>query len=190
MLQIVGALSNKLLDTTQDYMARVLGLHVGPQVHATYRHSLAFTLETSQTPTGANDYFLAIRNQSDTQDLIITHIAIDAGSAEIVQVVSVTGTFGGSLTPITPLNRVVGGPTALNADIQASSDITGLTDAGTFDRMRIAASGRSTLDLLERPIILPRNQAAPAIALLAETGSIALNVQVDIMVRTFDPPGI
>lgn len=190
MLQIAGALSNKTLDITQDFMARVLGVVLSPQTHAAYEHSLSYTIETTQTPTAANDYFLAIRNTSDVRDILITRITVDAGTAETIQVQSVTGTFGGTLTPVTPLNRTVGSGIAVNADVQSSSDITGLTDAGTYERLVVAANSQVTIDLTDRPIILPRNNAAPAIALLAETGAIALNAQVDIIVRTFDPPGL
>lgn len=186
MFQILGNLSNKIADVTVAHALRVLAQSLGPQFDATYRLGLAWTVETTQTPTGAGDYFLYIRNDSDVRDLIITAASFDMGTADVIEIRSVTGTPA-SGTAITPINRQLGSTNNLNATIEGGSDITGLTGGGSFDRIKVGTTVAERLNLLERPIVLPRSRPDIAIGFAAITGTVAINAQVDIMIQTVDP---
>lgn len=184
--QIQGNLSQRLVDVTSRSMLRVFSVGVSHVVHMAYRDARTFTYITTVTPTGPNDYFFYLLNTSTTRDLFINSIRIDAGTAETVNLERVTGTPVGG-TAILPGNRNITSARTLVATAESAVDITGLTSQQVYERIFIPASGQGTVDLIERPFILPRGTSAAA-ALLAVTGAIALTVLIDVAAKTFDQP--
>lgn len=123
------------------------------------------------TPTGANDYFVYIRNDSDN-NLHITDFRISSTVAGIVHINGVTGTVGNG-SNITTGNRTVGNANTLEsgATVETSVAFTGLTkEAGTRFYMTLEADKQSHLRTSGN-IILPKGQA---IALLWDTATGAL----------------
>lgn len=187
-IQIEGARTGRVWDVTLRNMGRVLGINLGAQHFTTQRDALAWTLEVTQTPAGPSDYFFYMRNSDSRRDLVITRIQCDATTAEGVEVQFVTGTPAGGTAAGSPLSRNAGIGNTFSGVVEGGSDITGLTDSGTFERLSIPAGGKDVIDLLERPVILPRAQATNiGVALLALTGGITINALIDVMVQTYDP---
>lgn len=186
-IQIEGARTGRVLDITLRNMARALGVNLSPQHWTTQQDALAWTLENTQTPAGPADYFFYLRNSDSRRDLIITRIQCDAVSAETIEVQFVTGTPAGGTAAGAPLSRNAGIGNTFSGVVEGGADITGLTDSGTFEKLFVPAGGRDTVDLIERPIILPRAQATNiGVALLATTGGITITSFVDVMVQTYD----
>jgi 3D (Asp-Asp-Asp) domain-containing protein len=87
-------------------------------------------------------------------------------------------------TTLTPINRTRGSSKVTTATIQDGVDITGLTSAGTLERIILVANNNNSLVFVDRPIVL---QAGQAIALAADTGTAAINFRVDFWVDLSDP---
>ena len=128
------------------------------------------------------------RRRRPQRDLIITRIQADAASAETIEAQFVTGTPAGGTDAGAPLSRNAGVGLTFQGVVQGGSDITGLTDSGTFEKLFPPAAGKDSVDLLDRPIILPAGQAQNiGVALLATTGGIAVTTLMDVIVQTYDP---
>ena len=181
---IEGGRSGDKMDVTRRNAARVFSVGVSQSFHAMYRDNSTWTISSTQTPTAALDYFLYIQNTSTLRDLLITGVRIDAATAESVAVQRVTGSPA-SGTAIVPLNRSLGSATTPQGVFEEGVDITGLTAAGTFERILIPAGSQGAADMEDNPIILRRGTGA-AVALLATTGAIALNFLVDMAYQTID----
>lgn len=119
-------------------------------------------------PTGNDDYVVYVKN-TGTPDLFISHIRLSADTATTeIQIHSVTGVAGGSLTDITPISRTVGSSATPSAEIKSSSDITGLTTAGTHFYMELAVANTMYTLIIDSNIIIPKDQA---VAILVQTGT-------------------
>ena len=185
-----GVRSGKGLDTTERNMARSLDISLGPQHFTTQADALAWTLQTTQTPTGALDIFFYLRNEDPQRDLIVTRVQANAGTAETIDVLFVTGTPAGGTDAGAPLSRNAGVGLTFQGVVQGGSDITNLTDSGVFEKLFVPAGGKDSINLLERPIILPAGQAQNiGVALRAVTGAIQVTALMDVMVQTYDPRG-
>ena len=185
MAWTLQGLKGDLVDVTRRNMARVLGVQSGLTSFAAYRDARSWTIEFTQTPTAA-DYFFYLRNSSSTRDLIINRIEIDGTVAEIIQFQFVSGTPGGTLTDVAPVNRSVGSNNSFQGVSQSSASITGLTKLVTHEKFFVPAGGDSAVrEMEDRIIVLPKGQsAALGVALFAPTGGNALNVLVQLATQT------
>jgi hypothetical protein len=117
----------------------------------------SWTLQFTNTPTGAGDNFFFLRNDS-TKDLFVTDIRISSSVVTEILYNHVSGTPVGG-TAVTPLNRNLGNSRTPTATIEQGVDITGLTDIGVifFEECSIA----NTLFHLKTTstIIIPQGQA-------------------------------
>ena len=185
-MEIIGGQTKRAADVTFENGLKTLALAVSPQTYATYRRALAWTVFTTQTPTGAGDYFLYIANQSSVRDILVTAIRADIGTDDVIEARYVTGTPSGG-SDVDPTNRAISLAAPLEASIQAGSDITGLTSGGVLERLKLSTTGSNQLSLIDRPILLPRARGGNALAFAAITGTVALNIAVDIAIQVVDP---
>ena len=182
---ISGGLSQFVADVTRVNRLKVLAVSQASTEQNALKDARTWTVSGTETPAAANDYFVFIRNDSARRNIVVSRVAVDGGTADNIEVQAVTvGTLAGG-TDATPVNRTVGS-TKLPASstVQTGADITGLTSAGTFERLVVAAGGKDEVDLTKRPVVLRQNQA---VALLAVTGTAALNFEVDIWEDLTDP---
>lgn len=187
MLQVIGAITRKAADVTHKLALRTLAQAVSPQFDATYRHNMAWTLAATVTPTGAGSYFFYIINNDDLRDMMITRVTADIATTDTIEIRHVTGTAGGTLTNLTPLCRTLASAPPFNATAQTSTGVTGLTNVGVLERMKLITTQSNQVATQDRPILLPRGRANNAVAFAAITGAIAINFQVDVMIQTVDP---
>jgi len=182
-LDIRGA-SGNLWEITRLGRGKVLSLAQAPQAQNALVDGLTFTASGAQTPTGAGDYFFYMAAASTaTRPIVISRLAVDGGTLDAVSLNAVTGTPV-SGTTLTPINRTRGSSKVTTATIQDGVDITGLTSAGTLERIILVANNNNSLVFVDRPIVL---QAGQAIALAADTGTAAINFRVDFWVDLSDP---
>lgn len=185
-LQIEGADGNKL-DVTSRNMARVLAIAISAMHDAAVSQERAWTVLDFITPTGAGDFFFYLKN-TGSRDLIITRLKVQAANTETVTLQRVTGTAAGGTT-FTPANRKLGSGRQPDATVETAVDITGLTGAGDLEFVTTldAVYENEDNDLTSRPIVVPQNQA---VALVATTGAIAIDFQIDFMEQVADPAEI
>lgn len=93
----------------------------------------AFSFVIQQTPTGADDCFLYLRNISNDD---LTFWAVNVAATDTIEIVlNSTGTpIGG--TEVVPVNRNTGSGNTPDITFQAGSDITGLTKGNISDRIK------------------------------------------------------
>lgn len=180
-LQIEGGLSGKKLDINSRNMARVISAELSPQYHNAITDLRTWTISDTQTPTGAADEFLYIRNDNSRHSLVISRLQFNAASAETVLLAAATGTPAGG-TALVPVNRTLGSSNSPIATIQSGVDITGLTLGAALEIWEGTAG--DSIDLAKRPIVIPPNQA---VALSAVTGAIAIQFLVDIYTQLVEP---
>lgn len=141
------------------------------------RHSgKAWSFPFTTTPTGAGDYFFYFKN-TGTEDYFLTDIRLDAASAEVVGVDSVSGTasFAGGAA-ITPVNRNLSSEVVPSATVQYDTDTTGLTKVGEIFFLTCEANVMCHLRTTSNVVITP----GKAIALRAVTGAIAIQGTISI----------
>jgi hypothetical protein len=147
------------------------------QLHVNEHEKQAYSLVVSQTPTGAGDCFLYIKNTGD-DDLIISSIKLYSASAERVQVkLGDSGTTSGG-TALTPVNRNAGSNNAPTATIEDGVDITGLSGGSVMDD--ITAGTTMAKWSWESGIILSTNTVA---TFYAVTGAVAIRMTVSFYIH-------
>ena len=146
--------------------------------HATVHFQKYWSLPFEDVdPTAADDYFFYLKN-TGTVNLSVPDIRLSTTVAGAVQVKWVTGTAGGSLSTLTPVNRYLGSPNQPTATVNYSVDITGLTDAGELFRIDLPTAGQLVKMHTTGNILIPPGQA---IALIWDqstgvlSGSVSLN---------------
>lgn len=182
-LVIEGKDGQKMAVTNRN-MARALATKYSIQADATIDLQRAWTVENTQTPTGAGDYFFYLLN-GGPRDIVITRLSGFAAAAETVTLQSVTGTAVGGTT-VTPANRVVGSTRQPLAGVvaQVGVDITGLSVSNSYEKLHIPLGGEVQKELLERPLVVRSGQA---VALVATTGAVAIEFDVDFMDQVIEP---
>jgi archaellum component FlaG (FlaF/FlaG flagellin family) len=181
-LQIKGGLTGRIADVTLRNMLRTFAVSTNPHTFVTINDKRSWTVSATQTPTGANDYFFYLSN-TGSRDIVMTSFSIQTGTIDRVLIQRVTGTPVGGTT-LVPINRFVGSGRIPSTNILSAVDITGLTTAGTFERIVVVANDNNNLDLFNKPIVIPNGEA---IALLAETGTVALTFQIAFYEQIIDP---
>ena len=131
----------------------------------------AFHWVFSQTPTGANDCFLYIKN-SDDDDLVIEGIWFQVGTNEqVICKLGDTGTSSGGTTA-TPVNNSTLSSKTAEGTFEAGNDITGLSGGSTVEKYWLAAGNESKHFNFEQDIILGKNGV---FTMYAVTGGIQIN---------------
>ncbi len=128
----------------------------------------------SINPTGANDYFIHVRN-TDTSVRVIPRINITSTVAGYLEIQSVSGTsIGGGA--VVPVNATVGGPTPANLTTETAVDITGLSDDGVQHFHWLEADKTAHINL-PATIRLKQNQAM-ALLWVPATGILTGTIEV------------
>ena len=134
----------------------------------------SYNLVFQQTPTGANDCFLYIKNTSD-ENIIIEGVTLRAASNELIDVKLRDSGTPASGSTATPVNLNTGSGNEATGTFQTGNDITGLSGGSVAKRIYVAASNESTYYNFEQDIVLGQNGV---FTLYAETGSIEIDGEV------------
>lgn len=138
----------------------------------------AFTITIQQTPTGADDYFLYIKNTSDEYAYVLEGFFYRVASAETVEIYigdDAIGTPSGG-TAVTPVNLNTGSGKTTELTCEAANDITGLTGSNMAYRL-ILTSTESTYFNLEQDIVIA---AGGVLVMKASTGAVQIDMALDI----------
>lgn len=139
-----------------------------------HKEGQAYSLLVSQTPTGANDCFLYIKNNSDT-DMVVEELNIYAATDEIIEIkVNDSGTTSGG-TAATPVNLNAGSGNLADCTCETGNDITGLSGGSTVERLRVNASTQHENFNMPQDLIIPLNST---LTIYAVTGAIALEMSL------------
>lgn len=134
-----------------------------------HEHEQCFSSIVQQTPAGANNAFLYIKN-AGTDDMNIWNAILRAASAETIELWSVSGTAVG--TEHIPVNMTVGSGIAANVTAVEGTNITGLTKLKLLRRIHVEAAKESLKHHVDAALIV---QSSHAIALYAVSGSILVD---------------
>ena len=163
-----------------DNRLHVESLSYSSEHHANHSLGEAYTLDVSQTPTGAGDYFLYLKNTSE-DDMVIEGFTIKVASAESIKWdINPTGTAVG--TSATPTNLNAGSGKAATGTFVTGNDITGLT-TGSIAYTTWHTSTESKQYNFEQDIILPKNRTLAAYAV---TGAVKIDITVDFNYHSAD----
>jgi len=131
----------------------------------------AYSAVIQQTPTGASDVFLFIKN-NDERDMVFEGITVAAATDESILVkLGDTGTTTGG-TALTPANLNGGSGNVADGTFETGNDITGLTGGITVHRILVDGGTGSEHFRFTQDLILPKNKT---LTLTAESGSILLD---------------
>jgi hypothetical protein len=177
-IEIVGGSTGMRVDVTQRNQLEVFAQSVAPAWMPTVIDGVCWTLPFDAIdPTGADDYFLYVRNlPSSAIDIVVGRYTVFSTVAGTVEIQRVTGTAAGG-TDVTPVNRRVGNSNVPNITYQTGVDITGLSDSGVLEFCVIDATASETRDVTAEPIVLPPGQAI-AFLWTAATGILTGNITV------------
>ena len=137
---IEGAISGKNADVTEDNqlkteaVTKTLDNYINGQAGKVW--SLTFD---GIDPAGANDKFFYMKN-TGTETIRLTDFRVSSTVAGILKIKKVSGTpsYVGE-TAVTPVSRRSGRNPTLQATVNTDTDITGLTDGGTWFTMTLEA---------------------------------------------------
>jgi len=119
----------------------------------------AYQLVVTQTPTAAADYFLYVKNTSDT-DLVVEGFKIRVASAEqIVWEINPVGTASG--TTATPVNCNASSGKSATGTFLVNNDITGIT-AGSIVEHNYHTSTETKDFNFDQDLIIPKNNSLAA----------------------------
>ena len=110
-------------------------------------------------PTAIDDYVFYMKNTGDTPIFIDEAFMDVNGAISAIEFDEVTGTAGGSLTTVTPVNMNVGDANAPDAQIVTSPDITGLTRVGSLGLRLFDVVDVTNEIHFPGKIILPKSRA-------------------------------
>ncbi len=116
-------------------------------------------------PTAADDLFVYLKNDSSTEDLVVTSIDIGTTVTGALKLVGVTGTASGG-TAQTPQSLRIASSAVAPVTAQTGVDITGLTETLKHAYILPANDGRS---VLHKPVVISNAQAI-ALRWVAATG--------------------
>lgn len=139
--------------------------------HTNQEHGLAFQYPWQQTPTGAGDCFLYVKNLDDV-DLVVEGFYLRAAGAEQVEVkLGDSGTPAGG-TDRTLVNCNAGSGKTADVTFQTGNDITGLSGGSVVERLYVPNGTESKYYNLEQDVIVPKNNV---LTLYAVNGSIEVD---------------
>lgn len=161
---IDGAGAGYRARVTSGNQLSVLAATIPLQHHNAHIHKSAFSVVVQQTPIGADNAFVYLKNE-DADDLNIWELCLRCAAVEAIEVWSVEGTAVG--TDYTPANLVVGAGKYPQAICKVGNNITGLTKSKLLKRYWLEA-GRQVMISISTAIILPESHA---VAVYAVTGT-------------------
>lgn len=139
--------------------------------HTNIIHGESYNLLFSQTPTGAGDCFLYMKNLND-EDIILEGIVLNTATDETIEIkISDVGTALGGVD-ITPVNLNGGSNNQAQGTFQASNDITGVSGGFSLFKFFIKGGNSSSFFNFDQDIILPKNRT---LTLYAVNGSIQID---------------
>jgi len=173
-------MASKIIDGTgKGYTAKVdsenklhvMAVSVTSEHHSNHFHQEGYHLVFQQTPTGADDCFLYLKNNSD-DDLILEGITLRTDDNEQIEIkLGVDGTpVGGTAT--TPVNCYTDSGNSADGTFLVGDDITSLTDGSISERIYVGSSYTSSHYNFEQDIIVPKNKT---LALYAVNGAIEID---------------
>ena len=130
---------------------------ISSEHYANHNDGQAFNLIFSQTPTGANDCFVFIRNTSEN-DIVIEGVSIKSAGAEQINFYFNNDGSAGDVTIATPSNCNAGSGRAADGFFATGNDISGLTQ-GTLVTSLFVPSGTETKHYnFPQDLIIPKNR--------------------------------
>lgn len=139
--------------------------------HTNIIHGESYNLLFSQTPTGAGDCFLYMKNLND-EDIILEGIVLNTATDETIEIkISDVGTALGGVD-VTPVNLNGGSNNQAQGTFQTSNDITGLGGGFSLFKFFIKGGGSSDFFNFDQDIILPKNRT---LTLYGTNGSIQID---------------
>lgn len=147
------------------------GQHINSEYQETY------SIIINKTPTGADDCFLYVKNNSD-KDLFVCSLMASADTDETIQIkIKDIGTpVGGSTN--TPVNRNAGSGKVADITCLDGVDITGLSGGSIVEQFVFDGNAGSEKFRYNSCIIIPKNHV---LTLYAVTGAIALKVSLSLI---------
>ena len=148
------------VDANSLYKAAVDGLH--------------YAVPISQTPTGADDIFIFIRNLMGDYDIYVDKVVWQCDSDETVYFETISaGTAAGGGSAVTVTNLTSGGTALATTSIETYTDpeVTGLTANGILGYQGTTAESGSETMVFDSPVVLKQNQG---FACVSDTGTAAI----------------
>jgi hypothetical protein len=169
----INKLDDSTFDDLPDDRLPVDAITYDEKHHVARSHGYAFTFDFGVTPTGANDEFLYLKNDSSTDQVVITSLELTDAGAEDIVFAKCTGTPGNSPTAITPMNLLVGSSNVSDCTIYEKADITDLVldSSDQFTRTTVA-DVRFDIVPVGQVIVVP---PGIAVCLSAVTGTAAIS---------------
>lgn len=118
----------------------------------------AYVVYSDVTPTGASDIFFSLENTHNDKFMVLDwYRAWTASAAEAIDVLlGGSGTLSGT-TELTPVNSFVNSSNVAQGNFYEGVDITGISGAKVYDRLRISGDGKDVVDDFPGKIIVPRS---------------------------------
>jgi hypothetical protein len=123
------------------------------------RFGKTWTINSSSTPVGANDYIFYFKNTSNVI-YAITDVRATAAAATLLSIdhISGTPTFAAG-TDLTPVNRNLTSSVSITGTIKSDTNTTGLNDLGRLFPLQVEAANKLAHLRTSANIIIPPGQA-------------------------------
>jgi len=169
-----GTGNGNLAKVNSDKMLNVGAMTESREHYISHKEGQGYKAYFTVTPTGADDCFAYIKNDSEI-DMIISRIKLYVASNEIIIIQkNDSGTPSGG-TAITPQNTNLGSGHQADGTFEQGNDITGLSDGNSLDRIAVSADGASHTYEFYQSIVIPKNRT---ITFYAVTGGINIHLYV------------
>ena len=123
------------------------------------RFGKTWTINSTSTPVGANDYIFYFKN-TGTKTYALTDVRATAAAATLLSLdhVSGTPTFAAG-TDLTPVNRNLTSSETIDATIKQDTNTTGLTDLGRLFPIQVESANKLAHLRTTSNILIPPGQA-------------------------------
>lgn len=139
----------------------------------------AYKAIVSNTPTGAADCFLYIKN-NDSKNMYVSSITLNAATDETIQIkVKDVGTPAGT-SANTLVNKNAGSGNLADVTCYEGVNITALSGGSVVEQVSVYGATGSRTFTFNSKIIVPKNTV---LSLYAVTGAIAISVSLDIVFK-------
>jgi hypothetical protein len=124
------------------------------------RSGNTWSITSSTTPVGTNDYIFYFKNTSNNVAYVITDVRAVAAGATLLSIDFVEGTptFAAG-SDLTPVSRNLGSSNTISATIKEDTNTTGLTDKGRLFPIQVEAANKMAHLRTTSNIIIPPGQA-------------------------------
>lgn len=153
-----GGGDGRYMTVNPDFQGEVHSTQITESEFINAKHHENYIVYASPTPTAANDVFFYMQNTHPTHDLLLDWYRVWTESApEAIDVtMGAAGTPGGTTTAV-PVNSTVSSSNAAQGLFYSGNDITGLSGATLYDRLRISGDGKDVVDSFPGKVILPKS---------------------------------